>query len=164
LTGLGTGVLGTLAAAALIAVLLVRPEALDLIGGRQAQLNPGPADQAPQPPAFSIPGQPFASANRLLELRSSSETGRGLLAYDAHTRRGVLILEEVPSSASGSEYSVQLVQAARRVELGSVTIDARGVGTFILPDPLPLDRPERIEVIQTRPEPGAAPLVLAATF
>lgn len=162
--GVGTGVLGSLAVAALITLLVVRPDALGLLGGGQAQFGPGPSDQAPQPPAISLPGPLPGSAGRLVELRASSGAGRGLLAYDPQTRRGVLLLEDLPGSAAGSDYTVWLVQAAQRVQLGSLTPDAHGSATFALPDPLPLDRPERIEVVHSQPSPGSAPVVLAASL
>lgn len=160
-TGLATGLFGAAAAAALVGVLLIRPEALGLVGAPQSQF--GSSDQAPRVPSITLPWQAPASSSRLIELRSGSMPGRALLAFDAETRRGVLLLEAVSASTS-AEYGVWLVQGTQRIQLGSVSVDAQGVGTFVLPEPLPLDRPERIEVARITEASGAADGVLSAAF
>jgi hypothetical protein len=164
-TGLTTGVVGALAAAALAVLLFLRPEALGVLTGRQSQFGPGPLNQAPGQPGLNVPGLSNpAATDRLLVLRPSAGDGRGLLAYDAQTRRGVLLLEGVPSATGGSQYTVWLIQGSQRVPLGTLGVDDRGVGAFVLPDPLPLDRPERIEIVQTSTSPDATPVVLSADF
>ena len=82
--------------------------------------------------------------------------------YDAETRRGVLLVEGL-TPADGSVLDVWLMQASQRVQLGTVTIDAGGVGTFVLPDPLPFERPDGIEVT-SRSAAGtdSAPLLTTA--
>jgi len=157
LAGLTTGLIGASAAALLVVVLIVQPQALNgLTLPRSAFGSPqsGPPAGLPN----FLPG-PAQSPGRLLELRSPSGSGRGFLLYAADTRRGVLLLEEL-ASPEGTEYTVWLVQGSQRVGLGSTVNDARGVATFTLPEPLSLDHPERIEVVAST---GAGP-VLSATF
>ncbi len=143
LAGLTTGLVGALAAAVFLFVLLVRPQDLSWLTPRQSAF--GSESSRPAVPGL-LPGSGAAAPSvRLLELRAASASGRGVLMYDTDTRRGVLLLEGV-AAAAGSEYAVWLVQGSQHVQLGSLSVDARGVGTFVLPDPLPLDRPERIEL------------------
>jgi hypothetical protein len=164
-TSLATGALGALAAVALVIVFWQRPDAFGFVTGGQSQLGPGGSGNGSAPPGLSIPGAPpTSSSDRLIELSSSSGQGRGLLAYDTATRRGVLMLEGLPTRPGETDYGVWLVQGTQRVRLGELTIDAQGVGTFVLPSPLPLDRPERLEVVQTSPAPGAAPIVVSGKF
>ncbi|MDQ6669279.1 MAG: anti-sigma factor, partial [Chloroflexota bacterium] len=143
-TGVATGVVGLAAAAALVVVLLVRPDALGSVGGPQSQF--GSSDRPAAPPSITFPWQAPAASARLIELRSQSASERGLLAFDAQTKRGVLLVEGV---ASGADYGVWLVQGPQRVQVGILSVEAGGVGSFVLPEPLPLERPERIEVAPT---------------
>jgi len=56
---------------------------------------------------------------------------------------------------------VWLVSGGRRVELGRFPVEGDGFGSFVLPRPLPLTNPERIEVA---PATGNTGSVLAANF
>ena len=159
-SGLATGAVGTLVAAALAWVLLVRPDALTELSPARSLLAPG--ERARQAPSLPLPGSGPASSSRLLELRPSAGPGHGLLAYDAETGRGVLLIEGMPPSPP--EYGVWLSQGSQRVHLGDLSVDPRGVGVFVLPEPLPLQRPERIEVAPTSAPAGGGGGVLAATF
>jgi hypothetical protein len=69
------------------------------------------------------------------------------------------------ATPDASGYAVWLVQGTRRVQVGTLAVDARGAGAFVLPQPLPFDRPERIEVTRTSGASDAdTNVVLSATF
>ena len=160
--GVATGLVGAAAAAALVVVMLLQPTALGLLGAAEAQF--GGADQDRRWPGVTLPWQaPAARANRLIELGSASAPGRGLLAYDAQTKRGVLLLQGL-SLSSGADYAVWIGRGTQRVQLGTVSVDGRGVASFVLPDPLPLDDPEWIEVGPAGGSPGAGGGTLSARF
>jgi hypothetical protein len=159
LAGVATGVAGALAVAALAVLLIVGPESFDATSPRGSQL--GPDQPLWSPRSWSLPfGGPSSPSNRLVELRSSSGSGRGVLAYDTNTWRGVLLLQEL-GSPPGTPYAVWLISGAQRAELGRFQVEGDGFGTFVLPQPLPLVNPERIEVAPASGESGS---VLAATF
>ncbi|MGI9149168.1 MAG: hypothetical protein ACR2IK_21900 [Chloroflexota bacterium] len=142
--GVTTGLVGALAAAIFLVVLVIRPQDLNALVPRQSAFGASESGR-PALPSLLPNGGAAASSIRVLELHASSGSGRGLLMYAADTRRGVLLVEGL-AAPDGTEYAVSLTQGSQRVQLGSLTIDTRGVGTFVLPDPLPLDRPERIDV------------------
>ena len=78
--------------------------------------------------------------------------------YDAETGRGVLMLQDM---APQTKYEVSLVSGSQRVDLGTLQTDADGFGTFVLPRPLPLEQPDRIEVTTAETPPNS---VLSGTF
>jgi hypothetical protein len=69
------------------------------------------------------------------------------------------MLQDVDAPA-GTVYGVWLVRGSEQIELGTLTLDADGFGTFVLLRPLPFEQPERIEV---RPSTPSAP-VLSTDF
>ncbi|MBV9543724.1 MAG: hypothetical protein JOY61_05050 [Chloroflexi bacterium] len=139
----------------------MRPEGLGVIpaGGPAFSQEPSANEVRPWPWQL-LQGTRTSSAQRLvlIKLQAAAGQGGGLLTYDGDTGRGVLMLEDV---APGAEYTVWLVRGSQRVQLGSLQTDADGFGTFVLPRPLPVEQPERIEVTGAD---SASSSVLTGTF
>jgi hypothetical protein len=159
-TGAAAGVVATLAAVALAWLLVVRPEAL---GSIQPAVSGFGSTEPAWPKLVPLPGagEPAGPA-RVLELRSPTAPGAGLLVYDADSRRGALLARGLDPSAP-RRYSVWLTGDGRRAELGSFEIDDRGAGVFVLPDPLPVSEPRRIEMVGEA-RAGEQPPVFGADF
>jgi hypothetical protein len=158
LAGVTTGLVGALAAAVVIVAFVLRPQDLSGLTPRQSGYGSSDSGQ-PLLPGFLPGGRPAGPSARLLDLRSASTSARGWLMYDAETHRGVLLVEGL-TPADGTQLDVWLTEGSQRVQLGTLPIDPRGVATFVLPEPLPLEHPDRIEVTPHSPAAtDSAPLL-----
>jgi len=149
--GVATGLAGAACALALAWLLIVRSDLSGLLLPNQSELT-GTDPASNFPVNLSDVARP--AAHTLLDLRPPAGSARGVLMVDPDGTGGVLLVHD-PGAPPGARYEVWLTRGADRVQVGALTLDTRGIGSYLLPDPLPLPHPQRIEV---DPTGGGSPL------
>ena len=102
---------------------------------------------------------------RTIALSAATSSGRGSLLFDPESGWGMLIAQHLEPMPADWEYHVWLVGDSQRAYIGSFKPDDRATGYLLLPDPLPIADPERIEITRgPAARPDAGELEFIATF
>jgi anti-sigma factor RsiW len=102
---------------------------------------------------------------RTIALSPATGSGQAALMFDPERRWGMLIAQHLEPMPVDWAYHVWLVGGGQRLHVGSFTPDDQATGYLLLPDPLPIADPQRIEITRgPTAHPDAGELEFTASF